>query len=705
MRKLKKSVAILVSVVVALSLGAGLSVSADNTPAGSTPKAIFVTFYGDAQTQRGFSWVTDNSGLSSLIKISTNSNLSGVTSTAGYENSSTATITGNDGTMEYSHQLVVENLTPGTKYYYQVGDNGTWSNTGSFTTEASNTNSFSFIDLTDTGVTSDYNSVYAPLLTQAFGSDPKAAFVMNNGDITSQGGDLSQWANYAAAKTSSQSQPLLSTTTFVPVSGDTDTYSNQDTSLNEITCTAGAAGTTTTFAAPGEKVLGSLTNAFIDHFKLPIPSTETNTTNGAYYSFDYGNAHIMVLNTNDFVVSGQTTSGKLNQSQVGNALQQGGTLKTQATDWLTNECATTTQKWKIVVLHRAVQSIGSHMADPDITALRAQLLPIMAEDSIDLVLEGHDLSFLRSQPTAEDYQGSVPPYAPATTYNNTKDEPAALGTSQITETYNGLSTTFEINAQGNTVYTYGPGVNGTTTDPNGTAPTPGTTGGTVYVEPGVSNGTSSIFSRDYFDMLDANAASSDNSPFYGASNSIFPDVINPSTLRTPPTGSSTTSTGATLTAPTYSAVNISGDKLVVTTYQYNASGKPTVIDNHGLAKPDAQTALVNQINALPSIDNLTVSNASTVKAAYDAFNALDAVDQTTVTNSSALKNDVSLMQQMDPSAFVKVSTTGTGTSNTANPNTGNNFNICLLIILVIIGAGVLSILLVYKKKTSHQNSL
>jgi LPXTG-motif cell wall-anchored protein len=345
------------------------------------------------------------------------------------------------------------------------------------------------------------------------------------------------------------------------------------------------------------------------------------------------------------------------------------------------------------VLQRAVQSVGKTSADPDIVALRKQLLPIMAEDSIDLVLEGHDLSFTRSEPVAEDYNYPVPPTYTTYYWNNTKNEPAAAPTDAVTETYNGVSTTFEINAQGDTIYPYGQGVNGTanqTTPPVGTPSNAGITGGPVYIEPGVANGNSAMYSYKYYDPSNVNnALTDDNGQYYsvGASATVFPAFTLPSTLRTGYT------TGAKLNGPTYAVVSVKGDKLAVTTYAYNTAGAPTVIDSHGVAKPVDQTALINQINALPSIDTISVSDYAAVKAAYDAYNALDAVDQTAVTNSQTLLDDVNLLQQIDPSLFTS-----------SNPQTGSTANSAPFIILGVFCIGLISIIVFRKKIFRHSHN-
>lgn len=53
-------------------------------------------------------------------------------------------------------------------------------------------------------------------------------------------------------------------------------------------------------------------------------------------------------------------------------------------------------QWKFVALHKAVYSQGSHYADEDVCAIRAQLKGLMNELDIDMVFQGHDHVYMRT---------------------------------------------------------------------------------------------------------------------------------------------------------------------------------------------------------------------------------------------------------------------------------------------------------------------
>lgn len=60
------------------------------------------------------------------------------------------------------------------------------------------------------------------------------------------------------------------------------------------------------------------------------------------------------------------------------------------------EVAETDRKWKVVAFHKAIYSLGNHAVDKDITTMRSMLFPVFDELGIDVVLQGHDHTFMRS---------------------------------------------------------------------------------------------------------------------------------------------------------------------------------------------------------------------------------------------------------------------------------------------------------------------
>jgi hypothetical protein len=79
-----------------------------------------------------------------------------------------------------------------------------------------------------------------------------------------------------------------------------------------------------------------------------------------------------------------------------NDLSDDNALSDKQVEWLKNDIENSDADWNIVMLHKAVYSNGSHFDDKDVVALRAQLSVLMPELGIDVVLQGHDHVYLRT---------------------------------------------------------------------------------------------------------------------------------------------------------------------------------------------------------------------------------------------------------------------------------------------------------------------
>lgn len=237
------------------------------------------------------------------------------------------------------HTATLSGLEKGETYYFRVGDaeRDWWSETGSVTT-ADGSKDVTFLHLTDPQSQNErqYTRAWATVLEEAeklYDSD----FILNTGDIVDHGNNSKQWA-WALDTGSAQ----LMNTFMMPASGNHEGYG---------------------------------TNATANYFTLPgMP--EQDTASGVYYSFDYNNIHIAVLNTED--------------------LDENEALTKKQLDWLREDMTASDAQWKFVALHKAVYSQGSHYADEDVCAIRDQLKGLMNELDIDMVFQGHDHVYMRT---------------------------------------------------------------------------------------------------------------------------------------------------------------------------------------------------------------------------------------------------------------------------------------------------------------------
>ncbi len=238
------------------------------------------------------------------------------------------------------HTVTLSGLEEGTKYYYRVGDaeKGWWSETGTIET-ADGSDSVTFFHMSDPQSQNkeQYESSWASVVETAFNLYPDAKFIMNTGDLVDHGNNSWQWQ--WMFDTASKN---LMNTYLMPTTGNHE---------------------------------GKADYATVNNFALSgVPEQDTAT--GVYYSFDYNNVHIAVLNTND--------------------LDENDALSAKQIEWLKADMNGSDAQWKIVALHKAPYSNGSHYNDDDVCAIRDQLSVLMPQLNIDLVLQGHDHVYMRT---------------------------------------------------------------------------------------------------------------------------------------------------------------------------------------------------------------------------------------------------------------------------------------------------------------------
>lgn len=332
-------------------------------------KRISCTMTNDGATSRGFSWYTYENSASDLQIVKT-AEFDGTFANAKSYSGSVSVFR-----EQYIHKVYVTDLEAGTAYTYRVGDASAnlWGETCSFTTDDGDT-AFSFITIADVQASSDENFQKASLtLKGALSVAPDAGFIANLGDyVNDNTNDEWDWyfKNFAFAN---------NFCTQVPVAGNHD---------------------------------GNITNKFNTNvFKniFALDESANQSIEGVYYSFDYGNAHIAVLNTNDMY--------PMTQAQ---------------RNWLINDMKQSDATWKFIFMHRALYSAGKNINKPDTVIMRNVLLPIIDELDIDMIYAGHDHMYLR---TTQVY-----------------GDKAVENVEYVTETFNGESITFAVNPEG-TVYT------------------------------------------------------------------------------------------------------------------------------------------------------------------------------------------------------------------------------------------------------------
>jgi phosphodiesterase/alkaline phosphatase D-like protein len=340
---------------------------------------VAVTFNGDTQTSKGFVWYTPlTSTRSDLEVVEKTGVVADFTSALTFIGS---TKVATNSIAEHVHKAEAGGLKAGTEYFFRVGDKSLniWSETGVFETAPAEKVPFTFIDLTDTQAKEEDEAILSgQTLAKALATIPDAKFVVHNGDVVENGNAEEEW-NWLLG----HSQSSLLRTTIVPAAGN-------------------------------HEPSGS---SFYEHFNLQ-QAENSATVSGAYYSYDYSNAHFIVLNTNE------------NSSEYAN-------MSVEQVEWLKQDVAKARAagaEWIILNMHKGPYTTASHATDTDImgaTGLRTKIAPLIAELKIDLVLQGHDHIYARTKPI--------------------KSDGTAEDVEKITETLNGESIEYAVKPDG-TIY-------------------------------------------------------------------------------------------------------------------------------------------------------------------------------------------------------------------------------------------------------------
>jgi hypothetical protein len=121
------------------------------------------------------------------------------------------------------------------------------------------------------------------------------------------------------------------------------------------------------------------TGPYYENFTLPTAGEAGGLASGteAYYSYNYGNIHFVVLDSFDV---DRSTSGAMAQ-------------------WLEADLAANTADWVIAYWHHPAYSKGTHDSDTEfeLIEMRENILPILEQHGVDLVLAGHSHNYERSK--------------------------------------------------------------------------------------------------------------------------------------------------------------------------------------------------------------------------------------------------------------------------------------------------------------------
>ena len=243
-----------------------------------------------------------------------------------------------DGVTNNQYTAALTDLTADTEYEYRVaaeGAAGTW-----HSLHTAGEGDFQCLIFPDSQ-SSDYSD-WEQLAQNAAQRNPEAAFFINMGDIVDNGEDHTQWQAWFHGVNG-----IIDRMPFVPLMGNHETYN-----LNW-------------------KV--RLPEAYLKYFA--VPDNGSANFGRYYYSYDYGDVHFIVLNS---------------QWDETEEFKPG--LRDEQVEWLQKDAAASSKKWKIVLVHKDVLQYRIHNRPErkeGISDVGEVFMPLFDELGIDIVFTAH----------------------------------------------------------------------------------------------------------------------------------------------------------------------------------------------------------------------------------------------------------------------------------------------------------------------------
>lgn len=253
---------------------------------------------------KSITWLTqiNGSAAEAQVKYSTDDTLTDAATVKGTSAIQTF-VQSSRGDALRSNKVTLTDLTPGTTYYYQVGDGTTWSDTQSFKTPAANAEATNFFILGD--IQSSDTSNLARVLDELKTSETAYDFALQTGDaIDDVTAYVKNWRPFLTTVNSDK----LNGVDLIHVLGNHEYYGDAD---------------------------GKISKAIYD-----LPDSRMNS----WYSMEYGNVCVVVVN--------HKNTGK-----------NGGLVEAtaQIAEQLKTDCA-----WKVLVAHEPIYGTESVSATPEI---------------------------------------------------------------------------------------------------------------------------------------------------------------------------------------------------------------------------------------------------------------------------------------------------------------------------------------------------
>lgn len=333
-------------------------VRVDALTATQFPDHITLTWTEDSRSTQTISWRTALGIAGSQVEYAELAG--GETANLSYKKvAATATEMATPEGAALVHSATLSGLRPGIRYRYRVGAGENWSDYSVFSTAPAKAGDFDFLVFGDSQ-SFDYG-VWRATAEAAKRDAVNAVFFANVGDLVDVGQEYSEWEAWFASVAG-----LVNSIPVAPTVGNHETYT------------------------PERRF--SMPVFFTSQFKLPMNGPDE--LKGQVYSFDYGNVHFSVLDT-----------------QEGEESQFVPDMLAQQKRWLERDLAATDKSWKIVFMHRPIYGNKPNGINEN---LRRAFAGVFAQYGVDVVFTAHDHVVARTWPL--DASGNAVPVGEGTVF-------------------------------------------------------------------------------------------------------------------------------------------------------------------------------------------------------------------------------------------------------------------------------------------------
>lgn len=294
----------------------------------------------DNSTSRTIMWQSDSSEVDAVIEYRL------VDSDDIKKLSATDTAFTDDGSTTYIHEATITGLEPNTKYEYRVGYS-TDRRSDWYPLETAGTGEYEVLIYPDSQ-SGDYSG-WEQIVKDSAKRNPDAALYISMGDLVDNGEQAYQWRTWLDSI-----KPLSARIPLAPTLGNHEMYT-LDWKMRD-------------------------PRAYLNYFD--VPSNGNDTFDRRYYSYDYGDVHYVVLDTQLYESNHEDNHDTHHPD-----------LYDVQVQWLRQDLATNTKKWTVVLMHRdpfqyAFDRPGASLA-AGFDEEGVLFMPIFDEFHIDLVLSAH----------------------------------------------------------------------------------------------------------------------------------------------------------------------------------------------------------------------------------------------------------------------------------------------------------------------------